>query len=366
MALRLVAVALAILAIATPVWATRIADVTHLKGRRQNTLMGYGLVIGLPGTGDGGKYLPSILQLKSMMEKFEIPIPPAALADTTNVAIVMVEATLPENGVREGDRVDVRVHSTGAAKSLQGGYLVPTPLQGPGLDRIFAFAAGTIRLPDSKVKTSGVIVGGGTLEEDVIHNYIVFNEETKGYEFTLVLEDVHASSALSAVIAQMVNEGASEVGQIRRLARPAGPKNVIVQIPEAEMSNPFEFIARVEATELVMPPGEARIVINRQTQTIVVGEGVEIGPAVIAHNGMTITTVPAAPAATSQPAAAPAQPEQRYAVAIDAPPHKPGRAKLKDVVDALNQLNVPAKDIIEIIEELHRSGKITGKLVIQD
>jgi flagellar P-ring protein precursor FlgI len=147
------------------------------------------------------------------------------------------------------------------------------------------------------------------------------------------------------------------------VARSAGPKNVIVQIPEAEMGSPFEFIARVEGTELLMPPGEARIVINRQTQTIVVGEGVEIGPAVIAHNGMTITTVAPLP-----PGAPPAPPprEQDYAVAIDAPVHKPGRAKLKDVVDALNQLNVPAKDIIEIVEQLHRSGKITGKLVIQE
>ncbi len=348
--------------VTAPVLATRIADVTHLKGRRQNTLLGYGLVIGLPGTGDGGKYLPPIMMLTSMLEKFEIPVPPGALENTKNVAIVMVEATLPENGVREGDRVDVRVNSTGAAKSLRGGYLVPTPLQGPGLDTIFAFASGQIRLTDPKLKTGGIIVNGATMEEDVIHNYVAYDESRQAWEFTLVLEDVHASFALATVIAQMINENASEIGQVRRVARAVGPKNVVVTIPEDQLANPAEFVARMENTELLMPQGEARIVINRQTQTIVVGEGVRIGPAVIAHRGMTITTTSPPPKPTVEE---PLITEQ-YAVAIDTPKRQRPSAKLKEVVDALNQLNVPAKDIIEIIEELYRSGKVAGKLVIQE
>ncbi len=135
-----------VLGVTTSALATRVSDVTHLKGRRQNTLTGYGLVVGLPGTGDGGKYAPAILQLQSMLEKFHIPVPYAELKDTKNVAIVNIEATLPENGVREGDRVDVRVSSSGSAKNLYGGVLIPTPLQGPGLDEIFAFASGPIRL----------------------------------------------------------------------------------------------------------------------------------------------------------------------------------------------------------------------------
>ncbi|MBN2560366.1 MAG: flagellar basal body P-ring protein FlgI [Phycisphaerae bacterium] len=351
-----------VLGVTVPASATKIADVTHLKGRRQNTLVGYGLVVGLPGTGDGGKYLPSIMQLASMLDKFAIPVPPGTLTDTKNVAIVMLEATLPDNGVREGDRIDVSVSSTGAAKSLLGGRLVPTPLQGPGLDRIFAFASGTIRLPDPKVKTNGIIVDGATMEEDVIHHYIIYNEDSGAWEATLVLEDVHASSALATVIAQMINESASEIGQIRQVAKALGPKNVVVQVPESEMDNPFVFLARIEDTELLMPQGEARIVINRKTQTIVVGEGVEIGPAVIAHGGMTITTVQPPPKPTAEEPLV----EQEYAVGIGAAKDKRRNARLRDVVDALNQLNVPAKDIIEIVENLHRSGKIRGKLVIQE
>ncbi len=344
-----------ILSLTAPAAATKIADVTHLQGRRQNQLVGYGLVVGLPGTGDGGKYLASILQLQSMLAKFEIPVPASALADTKNVAIVMLEATIPENGVREGDRIDVRVNSTGAAKSLAGGYLVMTPLQGPGLDRIFALASGPVRLPDARIKTSGIIVQGATMEADVIHNYI-----SDDWEITLVIEDVHASHALASVIAQVVNEGASEIGRVRRIATAVGPKNVVVLIPQEERDDPADFIARVEAAELLMPPGEARIVINRQTSTIAVGESVEIGPAVISHKGMSImTTQPPVEPTVEQPVV-----QEQHAVGIEAPKRSGNGTKLKDLVDALNQLNVPSNEIIEIVENLHRLGKINAKLVI--
>lgn len=347
--------AFTLLVCAQAVYATRIADVTHLQGRRNNQIVGYGLVVGLQGTGDGGKYAASILQLQTMLSKFEIPVPASALADTKNVAIVMVEATIPDNGVREGDKIDVRVNSSGAAKSLAGGHLVPTPLQGPGLNKIFALASGPIRLTDPKIRTNGIISGGATMEADVIHNYI--NED---WQVTLVLEDVHASHALSSVIAQMINEGASEIGQVQRIALAMGPKNVVVEIPEAERDNPADFIARVENTELLMPPGEARVVINRQTGTIVIDEDVEIGPAVISHNGMSISTTPPPAGAAGEPPV----PETKYAAAIEAPKTDHGGARLRQLVDALNQLNVPSKDIIEIVESLHRLGKVKGKLVI--
>lgn len=346
---------LLVFCLAEPLMATRIADVTHLQGRRQNRLVGYGLVIGLPGSGDGGKYMASIMQLQAMLSKFEIPVPASALADTKNVAIVMVEAVIPDNGVREGDRIDVQVNSTGSAKSLAGGHLVTTPLQGPGLDRIFAFAGGPVRLPDPKIKTSGIITQGATMEADVIHNYI-----SDDWEITLVVEDVHASHALAAVIAQVINENASEVGQIRRIAAAIGPKNVVVAIPQEERESPADFIARIENTELLMPLGEARIVINRTTGTIAIGEGVEIGPAVISHKGMSIMTTQPPPVPTPETPLV----QEQHAVGIEVPKRVEGGTKLRELVDALNQLNVPSNEIIEIVENLHRLGKINAKLVI--
>ncbi|MFH1416790.1 MAG: flagellar basal body P-ring protein FlgI [Planctomycetota bacterium] len=339
----------------SPILATRITDVTHLKGRRENQLVGYGLVIGLGGTGDGGKYLPSILQLQAMLDKFEIPVPVGALKDTKNIAIVMIQATIPDNGVREGDRIDVRVNSVGAAKSLVGGYLVTTPLQSLALNRVFAFAAGPVRLTDPKLKTSGTILQGATMEADIIHNYI-----SEDWRITLVLEDVHASHALASVIAQVVNENASEIGQIREIASAIGPKNVVVTIPESERHNPTDFIARIEETELLVPAGEARIVINRKTKTIAIGEGVEIGPAVISHKGMSImTTQPPRKPTPEDP-----QVDESFAVPIESPQRDNTGTRLQGLVDSLNQLNVPSEDIIEIVENLYRLGKIRGKLVI--
>lgn len=346
---------IAILVATTPAAGTLVADVTHLKGRRQNTLRGYGLVVGLPGTGDGGKYAVSIRQLQAMLAKFEAPTTSEELANTKNVAIVWVEVTLPDNGVREGDAVDVSVSSVGSAKSLAGGRLVPTPLQGPHLDMVFAWAQGPIRVTDVKKGTTGKIVNGAVMEQDVIHNYI-----TESWNITLVLEDVHASHALASVIAQSINEDQSEIGQVRRVARAMGPKNVVVQIPPEYRENPAEFIGRVENLELLMPESEARIVINRRTKTIAIGSGVEIGPAIIAHGGMTIrTTTPPIKPSVENPLV-----EEKHAVKIGS--NRRNSTKLRELVDKLNQLNVPAGDIIEIVENLHHTGKIRGKLVYKE
>ncbi|HPF41063.1 MAG TPA: flagellar basal body P-ring protein FlgI [Phycisphaerae bacterium] len=335
---------------------TTIADVTHLKGRRVNTLTGYGLVVGLNGTGDGGKYAPSIRAMVAMLAKFNIPVGVDELGKSKNVALVWVDVTLPENGVREGDRVDVKVSAVGEAKSLLGGRLVMTPLQGPGLDAIFAFASGAVRVADPKTApTTGTIINGAVMEEDIIHNYI--NELG---QITLVVEDVHASHALASVIEQTINEDVSEIGQIRRIAMAQGPKNIVVQIPPEYFSNPVAFIGRIEGLEMLMPRNESRIVINRRTETITIGAGVEIAPTVIVHAGMTITT------ATPEPVPTPDDPriDVDHAASIDTT--ESSGTKLRELVRRLNLLNVPAKDIIAIIENLYANGQIRGKLVIRD
>lgn len=340
--------------LAGPALATRIADVTHLKGRRDNRLQGLGLVVGLPGSGDGGKYAPSVQALGSMLAKYESTVPLEALKDTKNVAIVALEVVLPENGVREGDRVDVQVNAIGAAKSLVGGRLLLSPLQGPDLGSIYALASGQIVIPDLKSPTGGFIRQGATMEADVTHLYI------DSGRMTLVLEDAHASWALSSTIAQMINEEMSQAGQVRRLARAIDPKNVEVVIPPNELPDPAAFIAAVESVELFLPPAEARVTINRRKGTVVITGEVEIGAALISYNGMTISTVQPPPQPTPEN---PIVTENAVAV-ID--PQKRGGSRLQDLVDALNALRVPARDLIAIIEDLKRSGKLLAKVVVED
>jgi flagellar P-ring protein FlgI len=336
--------------------AVRIGDITHLKGQRINQLTGMGLVVGLNGTGDGGKYLPAIRPLAAMLTQFSNPVLSMdELKSAKNVALVAVEATLPEYGAREGDRIDVKVTSIGAAKSLLGGRLLITPLQGPHKAdlRIFALASGPVHVPDTVTPTAAVISQGATLEADVIYHYVVDNQ------LTLVLEDAHAGWGMAHAIAQMISEESSEPGKISGIAKAIDPKNVIVTIPAPDRSSPAGFIARLEGIELLLPQAEARVKINRRTGTIIVTGEVEISPVAISHKGLTINT-------TTQPAEAvsPGGTGQEGFVGID--PGKRGGTKMADLIDALNQLKVPVDDRITIIEELYKTGKLHARLVVEE
>jgi len=341
------------------VLAVKIGDITHLKGQRTNKLLGIGLVVGLKGTGDGGKYLPAIRPLAALMTQFANPILSLnELKDAKNVAIVAVEATLPEYGVREGDRIDVKVTSIGGAKSLIGGRLLITPLQGPNKAdrRIYALASGPVHVPDTTTPTVGQITQGATLEADIIYHYVVDGK------ITLVLDDAHASWAMAHTIAQMISEETSEPGKVSQIARAVDPKNVLVTVPPAERKHPAAFIARIESLDLLMPPTEARVKINRRTKTIIITGDVEISPVAISHKGLTITT--AAPAAAANVAVGTPQTKAEGFVGLD--PQKQGGAKLADLLDALNQLKVPAEDRITIIEELHKTGKLHARLIVEE
>src|SRR5437870_13069085 len=127
----LLIILMSMLLITAPALAAKIADITRISGQRTNVLTGLGLVYGLKGTGDGGDFLPAIKPLASMLGKFADPATVQELQKVQNVALVSITATIPGNGVRDGDRLDVFVTSLGAATSLRGGRLFVTPLQGP-------------------------------------------------------------------------------------------------------------------------------------------------------------------------------------------------------------------------------------------
>ncbi len=350
------AVVVAALVLSVPAaQAMRIGDVTHLKGQRINQLTGMGLVVGLNGTGDGGKYLPAIRPLAAMLTQFANPVLSMdELKNAKNVALVAVEATLPEYGSREGDRIDVKVTSIGAAKSLMGGRLLITPLQGPHKadQRIYALANGPLHVPDTITPTAATITQGATLEADIIYHYVV--EE----QITLVIEDAHAGWSMSNAIAQTIREFSSEPGRVSAIAKAVDPKNVLVTIPQADRTNPASFIAWVQGQDLLLPQAESRVKLNRRTGTIIVTGDVEISPVAISHKGLTISTL------AIQPAAGGALAGQEGFVAVD--PGKRGGTKMADLIDALNQLKVPVDDRITIIEELYKTGKLHARLIVEE
>ncbi len=361
----------------SPILAAKIGDVTHLKGRRTNKLIGHGLVVGLKGTGDGDKYAPAIRPLVQVLEQFANPVVfKDDLKNTKNVAIVMVEAILPENGVREGDRVDVHLSAIGGCKALTGGRLLIVPLL-QGADKndttIYAMASGPLET-SAEHPTTAVVKEGATLEVSVLHNYLAQGSDLEHHSpliqpdqhyITLVLNDVHAEWSMANTIAQIINQ---EVGQPsdrnsegapqKEVAFALDPKNVVVRVPPAEVRNPAGFIAWIERLDLLMPPTEARVLVSRKEGTIVVTGDVEIAPVVITHNGLVISTwspEPPKPTTTN-----PIATEQTW-IPIDTQ-HR-GGTKLTELVDALNKLKVPAKDRIAIIEKLYRSGKIMARWI---
>jgi len=336
----------------TTTHAVKVADITRIGGQRSNILTGLGLVYGLKASGDGGDFLPAIKPLATMLGKFSNPATVRELQDVNNVALVSITATVSSNGVRDGDKLDVFVTSIGAASSLRGGRLFVTPLTGPiPGGGIYALAEGAIVLEDPSTPTVGRILGGAVMEIDLPAKYI------ENGKFTLIVEDPSASWTTASTIAKIINDAESTTGEI--LATAVDPKNIVVNIPSIELLRPDSFISRVQRLPLPILPGEARVTINDRTGTMIVSGDVEISPVVISHKGLTISTVAPTPVPTPQRPIV----QTKEVVALD--PGSAGGAKLQDLVNALDQLKVPAEDRIAIVKELHKIGKLHAKLIVE-
>ena len=337
--------------VASPAFAVKVADVTRVGGQRRNFLTGYGLVVGLNGTGDGDK--PTTLKpLRELLANLGNPATLEELGSADNVALVLVQATIPPNGVREGDELDVHVLSTNGASSLKGGRLFVGPLKGPVKNSpVVALAQGAVELEDPSTPTTGIVKKGAVMEVDMAYRFI------ENGRFWLVLEDAAASWTAASNIAKIINEAEGTNGD--EIAVAVDPKNVLVTIPRIEQARPDSFISRVQRLPLFIQPTEARVQINARTGTLIVTGDVEISPVVISHKGLTISTIDPEPVPTPR---APVV-KNKELVAIDTT--NAGGAKLQDLVGALEQLKVPAEDRITIVKELHKTGKLHAKLIVE-
>jgi len=346
-----------LLTTSTLAYAVKVADITRIGGQRTNVLTGMGLVYGLKGTGDGGDFLPAIKPLAAMLAKFSNNASITELSNVKNVALVSLVATIPANGARDGDHLDVYITSLGAAGSLRGGRLFVCPMTGPmpvneGKDQpIFSLAEGPIVLEDPSTPTVGVIKGGCVMEVDLPAKSIENNR------FWLILEDPSANWTTASTITKIINDAEASAGEI--LAVAIDQKNILVTIPDMERDRPDSFISRIQRLPVPMIPSEARVQINDRTGTMIVTGDVEISPVVISHKGLTISTIVPQPIPTAR------QPiiEEKTTVAIDTT--NQGGAKLQDLVNALEQLKVPAEDRIIIVKELYKTGKLHAKLIIE-
>lgn len=354
--------AIAIVALAgDTAYALRLGDICRVKGQEENTLQGLGLVVGLKGTGDG-KDPSTLAAVADVMKAMGHPIP---TEDASNVALVIVTATIPAAGGRQGDLLNCRVSAVNQAKSLSGGTLLMTPLLGPlmpqparattetigpGDQRIYAFAQGKIHIDDTTELTTGSIVSGCRLEEEF------FNRFVNGETITLVLDKDHASFQTAQDIADRVNTQVQYYRDDDRadelFAKAIDQVNISVRIPSKDdLDDPVAFVSQILALRLLAPQSEARVVVNESTGAIVVGSEVEIGPVAITHGNVTIET-------------GGADTSKRF-IGMGTDLSEVENARLDALVTTLNSIKVPDQDIIEIIKDLKRSGKLYGRLIIQ-
>jgi len=327
---------------------TLLRSICRVKGQEENVLQGLGFVVGLNGTGDGGRFLPTIRSLAKAMSLMGEPLGSAGLTelkDAKNIALVTVTATVPAAGARQGDKLDCVVSSIGSAKSLAGGRLFLTPLMGPDRTspRVYAFAEGPITLDSAALATTGRIHGGCRLEEEF------FNAFAQGGKLTLVLDQDHADFQVAQDVADLINDfGQKSIGLT--LAKALDQTNVTVAIPPPYRDDPVDFVSQVLSLPMNQVQTGARVVINERAGSIVIDGDVEIGAVVVSHKNVTVETGGAAAAG------------QQF-VPIDLQPTP--APKLKALVAALNAVHVPSEDMIEIIKRLHRSGKLHARLIIE-
>ena len=340
---------------------TRIRDITRLYGERSNKLVGHGLVVGLNGTGDGDS-LATKRPLIEMLGKLGNAVDASDLK-LKNVAYVMITADMGRNGFREGDMVDVQVHSLNA-KSLESGTLIMTYLQGSSLDtRIYGTAQGAISIPDPEQPNSGIIRAGADIEENYFHTYVDYDTFPGQAVFTLVLDDAHANFNTARMVAATINEEVSLTDLIAgsdvnsELARePAvlmwGPKNIVVTIPAKQAGYPANFIARITDLPIDLPEPEARVVINETSKVISWTGNVEIA----APLGVTVLGI------EIQIGGTPLNQGAGGANPAGGAMLNQGAAKLEELMAVMSQMNVSAEDQIAVIYNINQLGVLRASV----
>ena len=366
--------------------AVRIKDLASIKGIRHNQLIGYGLVVGLNGTGDRSGTVFTVQSLVNMIERMGIHVDKNDVS-VKNVAAVMVTANIPPFA-KTGNKIDVVVSSIGDAKSLQGGTLLLTPLR--GVDRkVYALVQGPISVGGF---SAGGAAGGGVTKNHptvgripmgaTIEREIPVSVQGK-QELIITLNNPDFTTAIRACNA--IND---EFGQV--LATTIDSGTVKLRIPENFRDHVVQMVASVEHLD-VTPDTVARVVLNEKTGTVVIGENVSISTVAVAHGNLSIqikerTMVsqpsPFAPSPPRGTDAAQFRPEDGYVVApggqtvvapdsdVSAQEEKnklllvPGGSTIGELVRALNAIGVSPRDLITIFQSIKAAGALQAELEI--
>jgi flagellar P-ring protein precursor FlgI len=352
--------------LAQPAAAARIKDLTDVSGVRGNQLIGYGLVVGLNGTGDSLRSNAfTERSLKSMLNRFGVGVTQERLR-SRNVAAVMVTAKLPPFA-RKGSRIDVKVSAMGDAESLRGGTLLQTPLKA-GNGKVYVVAQGPVSPGGFQaegqaasvvrgVPTSGVVAGGGLVEREVDFTF----NELKQVE--LALRDPDFTTATN--IADAIN---AELDS--RLARARDSGTIVAEVPSRYDERVARFVSKLENIR-IDPDQPARVVIDADTGTVVIGGNVTVEPVAVSQGNIEIQITetprvsqppPLSPGETVQAPETDIQVEERgtkQIAKID------GTANLQQLVDGLNALGVGPRGLIPILRTIDAQGALNAELEVR-
>ena len=357
---------------ASPVMADRLKDMTSIAGVRSNQLVGYGVVVGLAGTGDGNSGL-TLQSLQSMVSQFGL-VTDAASLNAKNVAAVMVTAEMPAF-MKPGQRLDVTVSTVGGSKSLRGGTLLMTPMLGAD-GETYAIAQGNLVVGGLgvagndgssvivNIPTVGRIPRGASIEKMV---------DTPFQSTDNVLLNLHQSDFSTAMrVADAVNEVFGP-----EVAVPLDASTIKVRAP-VDPAQKVSFVSLLENIEVDPARPAAKVIVNSRTGTIVIGGDVRVTPSVVTHGSLTVrinedkqVTQTNTVAQNQQGAViAPGQAEVNDDTEIIIE-QEPARAfvfdmgvELSDVVDAINGVGASPADMVAILEALREAGSLRAEIIV--
>jgi flagellar P-ring protein precursor FlgI len=349
---------------ATAARAVRIKDIASFDGARENQLIGYGLVVGLNGSGDSDQTKFSAQSLVNVLERMGVTINRADIS-VKNVAAVMVTAALPPF-TKQGSSIDVLVSSMGDAKSIAGGTLLMTPLKG-GDGQIYAVAQGGVLTnsfsyggqassAQKNHPTAGLVPSGALVERE-LPNVLA---DKSALRLNLHQPDFTTATRIAAAINDKFQA---------RVASCNDPGGVILQIPAAYQGRTVEFAAALERLD-VQPDNAARVVLNERTGTIVMGENVHIDTVAVSHGNLTLYIKETPQVSQPSPLSNTGETKEVPRTSLKVDEGGGGLALVReganigDVVRALNALGVTPRDLIGIMQSIKAAGALQAELVV--
>ena len=349
--------------------SVRLKSIAHLSGLQENPITGYGLVIGLAGSGDSRRNKDTTQAIANLLQSFGVNINPNDI-NSRNTATVIITANLP-SFVHQGDRLDINVASLGDAKSLLGGTLLATPLKGPD-NQIYALAQGPLSIGGFKYDLFGNVVQknhptaglipGGAIVEKTIYNELLNKEG----ELHMILNRADFTTADHVETAINKKFGA-------KTALALGAQDIEIHLPHLAHGHFIRFVSQLENLAIT-PDGLPTVVVNERTGVVVAGADVKIDAVTISHGNLKISI--STQYNVSQPAyvndlGRGVKTAITPATNIDVHDPEanavklPDGATIGDLIESLMQVRTSTRDIIAILESLKRAGALHAELIVQ-